>query len=238
MTWAEHMRRSNGFLYAEIAVILGGLIGITIAAVALIFTVTELQEARESRDTEAIARNWTILTTKASGNRGKIKALEYLASKKQSLRSIDLSCKTMGGTDKSENNKDICKRPTFLQRLDLSTYTHDYRVMLYGADLSGADLRDANLSGAYVADADLSGTNLWNADLSSAYIKRADLSEANLSGTIFPNAGDLRIVNFQNAWAWTDREPIDLGIDKFGIDLYVHDGNQGRSIRPDPCIAP
>ena len=45
------------------------------------------------------------------------------------------------------------------------------------ADLRGADLRDANLSGAYLMRADLSGANL-----SGAYLMRADLSGADLSG--------------------------------------------------------
>ena len=99
---------------------LGGLIGIIIAAVALIFTVIELQEARESRDAEAIARNWTILTTKASDNSGKVRALEYLASKDESLSGKDLSCRTVRGTDKDENNKDSCHHPTFLEGLNLS----------------------------------------------------------------------------------------------------------------------
>src|SRR3972149_4014173 len=47
-----------------------------------------------------------------------------------------------------------------------------FQVDLFGADLSGADLRQANLSGA-----DLRQANLWKADL-----REANLSEANLSG--------------------------------------------------------
>lgn len=48
-----------------------------------------------------------------------------------------------------------------------------FQIDLFGAELSGADLREANLSGA-----DLRQANLWKADLSDA-----DLREANLSGT-------------------------------------------------------
>ena len=48
---------------------------------------------------------------------------------------------------------------------------------LSGADLSGADLSEANLSGA-----DLYRADLREADLSEADLYRADLSEANLSG--------------------------------------------------------
>ena len=63
---------------------------------------------------------------------------------------------------------------------------------LRGADLSdanlrGANLRGANLSGAYLRGADLSGADLSGAylrgaDLSGADLSRADLSGANLSG--------------------------------------------------------
>lgn len=57
---------------------------------------------------------------------------------------------------------------------------------LYGANLSGADLSDANLSGANLSGADLSGAyldgaDLSGADLSGAYLDGADLSGADLS---------------------------------------------------------
>jgi uncharacterized protein YjbI with pentapeptide repeats len=51
-----------------------------------------------------------------------------------------------------------------------------------GADLCGADLRDANLSGANLRDANLSGANLSDANLSGANLCGADLRDANLSG--------------------------------------------------------
>src|SRR5574344_1062263 len=55
------------------------------------------------------------------------------------------------------------------------------------ADLCGADLRHANLSGANLCGADLSranlyGMNLQDADLCDADLSRADLSRANLCG--------------------------------------------------------
>ena len=57
---------------------------------------------------------------------------------------------------------------------------------LRGADLSGADLRDANLRGA-----DLSGADLRDANLSDANLRDADLSDANLRGADLRDA-DLR----------------------------------------------
>ena len=52
---------------------------------------------------------------------------------------------------------------------------------LSGADLSDANLRCANLSDADLSDADLRRADLSDADLSDADLRRADLSDANLS---------------------------------------------------------
>ena len=62
------------------------------------------------------------------------------------------------------------------------------RANLSGANLSGADLRDAylsdaNLRGAYLIGADLSDAYLRGADLRDAYLSDANLSDANLAGT-------------------------------------------------------
>jgi uncharacterized protein YjbI with pentapeptide repeats len=64
------------------------------------------------------------------------------------------------------------------------------RANLIRANLSGADLRRANLSGAYLSGADLSRADLSEADLSEAdlrrvYLSGADLSEADLSEAKF-----------------------------------------------------
>jgi hypothetical protein len=50
------------------------------------------------------------------------------------------------------------------------------------ADLSGADLRRADLSGADLSGADLRRADLRRADLSGADLRRADLRRADLSG--------------------------------------------------------
>ena len=52
---------------------------------------------------------------------------------------------------------------------------------LRGANLRGADLRDANLSGANLSDANLRGAYLSDANLRGAYLRGANLSGANLS---------------------------------------------------------
>jgi hypothetical protein len=53
---------------------------------------------------------------------------------------------------------------------------------LSGANLRGANLIDANLSGADLSEANLIDANLSGADLSGADLSGADLSEADLSG--------------------------------------------------------
>ena len=78
------------------------------------------------------------------------------------------------------------------------------------ADLNGADLREANLSGA-----DLSGADLREANLSGANLNGADLREANLSGA------NLRWANLSGAdLRWADLSGADLRwADLSGADL-------------------
>ena len=59
---------------------------------------------------------------------------------------------------------------------------------LYGADLSCANLSCANLSGADLSDANLTEANLSGADLSDANLTEANLRGANLSGADLSDA--------------------------------------------------
>ena len=59
------------------------------------------------------------------------------------------------------------------------------RANLSGADLSDANLRGAYLRGADLSDADLRGANLRGADLSGANLRGANLRGADLSGASF-----------------------------------------------------
>jgi uncharacterized protein YjbI with pentapeptide repeats len=61
---------------------------------------------------------------------------------------------------------------------------------LRGADLRCACLRDADLSGACLRDADLSGADLSGADLSGACLRGADLRCACLRGADLRDAGN------------------------------------------------
>ena len=74
---------------------------------------------------------------------------------------------------------------------------------LNGADLSGADLRGANLSYANLLGASLNDVNLWyvnfrHANLESVNLKGANLSDANLRGTNLWSA-DLSNANLRYA---------------------------------------
>jgi hypothetical protein len=71
----------------------------------------------------------------------------------------------------------------------------DTRIMgnFAGADLSGALMRDANLSesdfaGAVLDGADLTGATLWQAQLSGASLKGANLAGAKLNGARYDDA--------------------------------------------------
>ena len=62
---------------------------------------------------------------------------------------------------------------------------------LSGADLRSADLRSADLSGANLRSANLSGANLSGANLRSANLSGADLRSADLSGANLSGAKEL-----------------------------------------------
>jgi hypothetical protein len=96
-------------------------------------------------------------------------------------------------------------------RLWLGNDPSGSRADLYGADLSRADLSGANLYGADLSIADLSGANLYGADLS-----RADLSGANLYGA------DLSGANLYGANLYgANLSRADLsGANLYGADLY------------------
>mgnify|MGYP000929187076 CR=1 FL=1 len=77
---------------------------------------------------------------------------------------------------------------------DADLYDADLRwANLRGANLSDADLRWANLRGANLSAADLRGANLRSSNLSAADLRGANLSSANLS------AADLRSANLRSA---------------------------------------
>ena len=77
--------------------------------------------------------------------------------------------------------------------MDLKKILDEHLLWLNGeggsrANLSNADLRDANLSNANLRGANLSNADLRNADLRGANLSNADLFGANLRGANLSNA--------------------------------------------------
>ena len=180
--------------------------GILLAALALLATAVQLWWDLDDRVQERNVLAWQLLTTPASGNSGKIAALEYLNSEdgffcygwikntkerifegdhsdclvvhksREPLVGINLS--TVPDCD-SETPRP--RKREYLRGVELQF------ANLNDADLNGVDLSEAKLAYAEVTfsslclaqlmDADLSG-----ADLTFAYMTGADLRQANLSG--------------------------------------------------------
>ena len=106
---------------------------------------------------------------------------------------------------------------------------------LYGADLSGQDLRCADLRGADLYGANLSGAELFGADL-----RGADLYGANLAGANLDQA-DLRCADLYGAdltGASMNQANI-AAADLYGADLsdsqgFVSRPTRDKSCRPEP----
>ncbi len=173
------------------------------------------------RQEERMARAWQLLTTKAPGNSGKIKALQYLNSESHwlfrnwwpfskeriLLQGIDLTPPASAKwKDKLEQQKTVlhkdCPQPTYLVSVQLpNVYLGKATLVcvdlrdadLFAADLFAADLRGADLQDANLQDANLQDADLRGADLRGADFRGADLFAADLRGT------DLQDANLQDA---------------------------------------
>ena len=97
------------------------LSAIIFAIFAIIQTQNEIKLSNESRQEQIETESWSILATKSPVNSGKIKALEYLASRGEPLTDIDLSAKAMGVESETNEKGEIInyKARTYLQNLDL-----------------------------------------------------------------------------------------------------------------------
>ena len=92
------------------------------------------------------------------------------------------------------------------------------RANLRGADLRDADLSGANLRGADLRDADLSGADLSGANLRGADLSGADLRRANLRGADLRDA-DLRRANMIKSDLDFSCLPLWCG----GLDINIDD---------------
>ena len=180
--------------------------------VALIIASIALFDSFYNHHEERIVRAWQLLTTQATGNSGKIQALEYLNSQSPPWRSwLPLSKKQVAleginltppalisiwrGKTKEEQKlpEEGCPQNTYLLEAELTN------AYLRKAVLACSDLYKAKLSGAHLVNADLRGADLWLADLQRANLKKADLRRANLQGTNLRGA-NLEGANLQRAY--------------------------------------
>ena len=165
-----------------------------LAILIAIFAFTiEMSDRREERT----ARAWQLVTTKASGNSGKIEALEYLnsqssewllgwwpyAKERTPLSGIDLTPPALAAQWK---DKDEIERTVDWRKCPDRTYL--FNVKLPDAEMSDAKLPCANLIFAIVRRANLRKANLSGADLFGANLNEARLDEAKLIGASFIGA--------------------------------------------------
>ncbi len=112
------------------------MVGAVIACLSFYFQYQSLQEQK-------ILGAWQLITTKSSGNSGKIQALEFLNFKGVPLVGVYLSNAYLAG------------------------------VNLKGANLRGANFTNADLSGAHFEGADLMGATFHGAWLGDAHFEGA-----------------------------------------------------------------
>ena len=129
----------------------------------------QIELQKQESEQNAIARAWEIVGRKASGNSGKIEALEFLNKRGIPLIGIDLSAKTHGGS--------VWLSFVDLRGVDL------VRANLRQANLSYANLRHANLSRADLPGANLFGADLRGANLFLTILDAADFSESTIDET-------------------------------------------------------
>jgi len=90
---------------------------------------------------------------------------------------------------------------------------------LYGATLTDADLAGANLYGATLTGATLTGANLMGANLTGAYLAGADLTGANMWNTV----GNGREVKTVQTDLWTvtyTADVMQIGCQSYPLDAW------------------
>lgn len=164
-----------------------------------------LAEKKEWVNTR-ITSAWQLVTTKASGNTGKIEALEYLNSKGLSLSGINLSLvpeqcdpdkiKFFRPADDAKD-KIILNPRVYLKNVNLEKANLNYSFLtdtnFSNANLSQAKLNFSDFQVSKLHGANLSNTKLHNADFRGSELQGSDLSGAILIGT------DFRYSNLDNA---------------------------------------
>jgi uncharacterized protein YjbI with pentapeptide repeats len=172
----------------------------SLAGFLLILTLIAFATDYQSRKEARIVAAWQLITTEATGNSGKIRALEFLNGINEPLVGIDLSVTDGIGAylvNVQLPHANLIKtnlRRTILEGVNLEGANLEGANLegvnleganleganLFKADLTGARLTGANLTGAYLGGANLEGANLFGANITGAYLGGANLEEANL----------------------------------------------------------
>ncbi|WP_186009045.1 pentapeptide repeat-containing protein [Roseibium alexandrii] len=194
-----------------------GLIGLIFAVGLFVY---DLQERQDER----IARAWQLVTTQAPGNSGKVEALEYLNS--------EYGCPITWGVEKW-----CWKKRIPLNGVDVSSVLNKGPVILYGLDLSGAELENAKFDGAVLinadfTDADLEGASFVGTDLmvstfENANIGGADFTCAHLSGVDFLNTSYITSSNrpkgFKATLSWALSNTPAINLPERAFERYILD---------------
>jgi len=186
------LRRSGVFFALEVAVVL-----VTIVAFWIDYI---------DRSVEREAQSWSVLAIKASGNSGKVPALEYLKRRQADLSGLNLSCDANDGLWDAERL--TCQRRPFFDGLDLSPGFWNRRVRIVNSDFSGATFQGADLSRANAAGVRFIGAQMYRTRFVGAELTdtrfdwssliEADFSGASMIGTVMRDA-DLRRARFVGA---------------------------------------
>lgn len=145
---------------------------------------------------------------------------------KMILDNHTLWIKSGGEEGKKADLSDECLYGANLSGLDLRfadlSGVNLEEAALKNINLMGADLSDSDLSGADFSDADLSGANLGGADFSGANLKYANLEGANLSGANLKGA-DLKgaSLDFAAFPLWCGGVDVNIDEDQ-AIQLLYH----------------
>ena len=204
----------SGWLF-RIAVRTLEAIGILIALAAFII------EFGYHKFEERTTRSWQLLATTASGNSGKIEALEYLnrqgvpnaliwlpfAKARSSLEGIELIPPILAekwrNLERENRSLEVCSQFTYLEKVNLA------HAILNDATLACSNLQDADLSKARLWKADLRGADLRGADfreadLQKAYLKEADLQNTYLERTNLRGVVGITCLELRRADSWAE----------------------------------
>ncbi len=134
---------------------------------------------------------------------------------------------------KTQTTPEQLKEILRLHALLVKSETGGERANLSGADLRSANLYGANLSGADLRSADLrsanlSGANLYGANLRSANLYGADLRSANLYGANLYGA-DLRSANLYDADLRSANLSESRGV-QYAQAAFTGHGERGRML--------